>query len=634
MSARTSPKRNKYTLHPSSRTILGRLQDPAEIRVYWENVPLVADSTRRYLETLLEEMEDAGGDKLSVNWVNMSAQEGKDAAQKDGVEAFTFGAIEGDSVRQSKGFMSLAIELGEENAAVLNTLHEQRDELEYLIIAEIQKRSRLTPPVIGLVIDGMASREYSTLKQLMRRSFGKGLRTGIQLDEPIAEDVDVLVLVAPTDLTDLQVYHIEQHALRGGRVLALLDPVDIQRAEQGQRRNSGLAEWLEATGVAVDQGVTGDLERVGRFVVNQELVPYPLWPIGAPPEDSDKSDVYARTLHPVRFRWPAGLRIDEAKTTEGNRVVRTLLQTGPNGYRRSNTMGVMQAVDTPFGKVREVVPLAALIEGPLSSQWNEKPLPKKEEEGEPGDDADDGMNPFGFDTPTPEAPPPGDAPDAAGGADAGGADAGGEDATGSPDGEPAPEAPEEAPEEAPPEDAPPEDVPEKPKPEGEKGPAGPDEEEPAPATEDESEAMADEATEDEAAEEKAGEAEGEGDATEASEPEDRSNHRASGDVRMVVVGDAEMVSDFWLPGPGKNQVFLILSQFNGGPQAGFSFVLNTVDWMTGSDELLSLRARDDKPRTLEKTEEGDRKWIEWLNYLAAPLLMLLLGIVIFFVRRS
>ena len=56
--------------------------------------------------------------------------------------------------------------------------------------------------------------------------------------------------------------------------------------------------------------------------------------------------------------------------------------------------------------------------------------------------------------------------------------------------------------------------------------------------------------------------------------------------------------------------------------------------MTGSDELLSLRARDDMPRTLEKTEEGDRRWIEWLNYLAAPLLMLLLGIVIFFVRRT
>ena len=37
---------DKYTLHPASRKILGGLQDPCSIRVFWDSVPLVADGNQ------------------------------------------------------------------------------------------------------------------------------------------------------------------------------------------------------------------------------------------------------------------------------------------------------------------------------------------------------------------------------------------------------------------------------------------------------------------------------------------------------------------------------------------------------------------------------------------------------------
>ena len=108
----------------------------------------------------------------------------------------------------------------------------------------------------------------------------------------------------------------------------------------------------------------------------------------------------------------------------------------------------------------------------------------------------------------------------------------------------------------------------------------------------------------------------------------------SGDVRLVVLGDADLVRDLWVPTAKSDMGIRILAELNGGVQGGFSAVINATDWMTGSDDLLALRARADKPRTLPKLEPGDREAVEWLNILAVPLLMLLVGIVVWVVRGS
>ncbi len=112
------------------------------------------------------------------------------------------------------------------------------------------------------------------------------------------------------------------------------------------------------------------------------------------------------------------------------------------------------------------------------------------------------------------------------------------------------------------------------------------------------------------------------------------DHVDEGHVRLVVVGDADLVRDFWVPARNQQYVIHILSQLNGGVKGGYSVVLNAADWMSGSDDLLALRARADKPRVLTKVEPSDRKAIEWANLLAVPVLMLLVGIVVWIVRGS
>ena len=67
---------------------------------------------------------------------------------------------------------------------------------------------------------------------------------------------------------------------------------------------------------------------------------------------------------------------------------------------------------------------------------------------------------------------------------------------------------------------------------------------------------------------------------------------------------------------------------------GMAFAVNMVDWLRGSEDLISLRSRDTNPRLLEQIEDSDRKWIKLVNVLTMPILLLCIGLVVFAVRRS
>ena len=113
-------------------------------------------------------MADAGEGKLEITWVDMTDEEGPDAANKLGVEEFTFGAVEGDEFRQTKGYMSLAIEMADETPTVLNRLHEAKGRAR---VPDHRGHPEAFSPdatVVALVIDGMVSRDYGQLRELLR----------------------------------------------------------------------------------------------------------------------------------------------------------------------------------------------------------------------------------------------------------------------------------------------------------------------------------------------------------------------------------------------------------------------------------------------------------------------------------
>jgi len=99
----------------------------------------------------------------------------------------------------------------------------------------------------------------------------------------------------------------------------------------------------------------------------------------------------------------------------------------------------------------------------------------------------------------------------------------------------------------------------------------------------------------------------------------------SPETRLVVVGNAEMLSDF---------VAQALGQIDGGFfEENLRFAQNLVDWVSLDNEMLRIRTRGATTRRLARTDRPTQLALEWANYLAPVLLLTLLGSYLHWKRR-
>ena len=141
----------------------------------------------------------------------------------------------------------------------------------------VHKLSNPQKPKVGVIagvqINGGMTMQRQQMKPWMIMSqieefFDVEMLTMSQ--ETIPASIDVLVLVHPVALTEKAAYAIDQFVLRGGRLLAFLDPLSeigqmTNPALGGGRENPELAKLLTAWGVKFDPTkVVGDVENARR----------------------------------------------------------------------------------------------------------------------------------------------------------------------------------------------------------------------------------------------------------------------------------------------------------------------------------------------------------------------------------
>lgn len=98
-------------------------------------------------------------------------------------------------------------------------------------------------------------------------------------------------------------------------------------------------------------------------------------------------------------------------------------------------------------------------------------------------------------------------------------------------------------------------------------------------------------------------------------------------AQLVIIGDAAFMEPNKWGGPYGQAGNLAVRQ-------NLAFVLNAVDWLAGEADLISLRSRGTKDRRLTFTKDVTPTKRQAGYYIAAPLLLLLLGGVRFFMGVS
>jgi ABC-type uncharacterized transport system involved in gliding motility auxiliary subunit len=255
-----------YTLSPGTRSVLGRLEAPVKIRLYFTQgaeVPLPIKAYGRRVEDMLAEFRQAGHGKVVVEKLDPEPDsEAEDSATLEGVEAQTTGT--GD-----KFYLGASISYADQKIALPSLALDREPLLEYDLTRAIARATTTTKPVVGVMsalpVFGMPPSQFTGGQPMEPQVFISELRRDytvkrVSLDaDRIDDDVKVLLVIHPRGISDKTQYALDQFVLRGGKLIAFLDPNAYfdqmgQMGGMGGGTPSSLDKLLKAWGLTFDSG--------------------------------------------------------------------------------------------------------------------------------------------------------------------------------------------------------------------------------------------------------------------------------------------------------------------------------------------------------------------------------------------
>ena len=328
-----------YTLSSGSKAVLSKLEADVTLKYYVSSsaadMPMQLKTYASRVQNLLKEYERAAGGPVVLEAYDPKPDsDAEEWAQRYGIEPQTVNPF------GSPIYFGVVAVCGD-NEQTLGTLSPRTEAtLEYDITRLVTRVAWPERPVVGVMTslpDVMGGQMNPMMMQMGQRppegwaafsELGKDyeVRTISTDVDSIDEEVKTLVMVHAKDLSDKTLYAIDQFVLRGGKLIACVDPFSIKdmmasRQKQnpmmmqmgGQDGPSTLGKLFDAWGVTFDTGkVTGDLEAATKLNNGQGGVDDNPAFLSLSQANMDKGDLLVSRLTQVMFPF-AGAFVFEKK---------------------------------------------------------------------------------------------------------------------------------------------------------------------------------------------------------------------------------------------------------------------------------------------------------------------------------
>ena len=328
---------NLFTLSDGTRNILGQLDEPVTLKFYYSQ-ELAAEQPgfRLYanrVRDMLEEMTAAANGKI----------------QLDIIDPEPFSETEDQAVAQ--GLVAQPVDAGEivyfglvgtnmvDRVEVIPFFADERQQyLEYDLARLVHNLSLPEKPVLGIISNLPLDTGAGGILAAMRGQSQPFLiyaeltdRFNVEFIPPdsvkLPNNIDVLLLAHPRPLNDMQAYAVDQFIMRGGRVLAFLDPqseVSLTAGPNGEplkgyTEQSSLPKLLGQWGVQLDNNlIVADRKRAQRVAAGRDarraLTDYILW-MGLTSEEMNGDDLITANIDHLNIGTVGALFATDNATT-------------------------------------------------------------------------------------------------------------------------------------------------------------------------------------------------------------------------------------------------------------------------------------------------------------------------------
>ncbi len=374
-----------HTLSTGTRHIVEELQEPVNLYLFFSeeasrDLPQIRSYAKR-VDELLDELANRSNGKVKIHRVDPEPfSEKEDDAARFGLQAVPVDASGASLYFGIAGTNSL------DDVQTMPFLQPAKEKfLEYDLAKMISSLGNPQRKTIGLISSLPMDAGFDPASQSMREQWVvyEQLSQLFKIETidakagALPDDLDVLLLVHPRDLDDNMLYQVDQFVLRGGHLLAFIDPLaETDRgdpadpmAQMQAGSSSTLGPLFAAWGVQFDPlKALGDLQ-YGIGNGRQRHIGI----LSVPTAGMNADDVVSADLGVVNFSSTGWLQIKEGGSSHIDVLVESSDNAAPIDTSRLRFLANPEDLLTGFNPTGDRYPLAVRISGQVSSAYEQAP---------------------------------------------------------------------------------------------------------------------------------------------------------------------------------------------------------------------------------------------------------------------
>ncbi|HEX5056207.1 MAG TPA: Gldg family protein [Gammaproteobacteria bacterium] len=388
------------TAYQASGQLFSNIDKPVHFKGYISpdnKLPEELVAAKKTLQGLLDDYKKEAGDKLDVEIVDPDA----------------FGGALGEKLQTDYGFRPMwtglvggkifwfymVLESDGVTAQIPLTGNPTKSALDDGIKTALKRFSKGFIKTVAMYVPEKAPEEqpaasstsdFKWLKTLLEEQYAvveSDLKNGY-----VPENADLLLLAAPRNLNENQLFAIDQFLMQGGSVVIAASPYDVgvEKSVAIWKSDTGLTDWLKHNGIEISEKLVEDSQNspfpvpvqrnIGGFTVQEmHMIDYPYFVDIREGADEGTESGILSGLNQVTMNWPSPLSID-SELNKSRRVL-PLLYSSKNSWTSTDTTLVSPDFNNrndggfvqgePEGKQL----LAAAVEGQFESYFKGKESP-------------------------------------------------------------------------------------------------------------------------------------------------------------------------------------------------------------------------------------------------------------------
>lgn len=388
-----------FTLSEGTRSVLAKIQEPITLRLYYSDrlgkeIPQYGIYATRVRE-MLREYANAAPGKVRLEFIDPQPF----SDEEDRAVAF---GLQGVPVNQAGElvYFGLAGTNSADKEETIAFIQPERERfLEYDLTKLVYNLATIKKPAVGLLSYLPLQGEFRGPRQppepwavylQMQQFFDVK-----QIDRDSAEipaDIGVLVLIHPRDLSEKTQYAIDQFVMRGGHVLAFVDPhAEGEMGRPGMAAQTGMTgsnipKLFSAWGLEmVDGKFAGDRGTARRVNAGTEsrvrAVDYIAW-LALREANFNRADILTSETALIQMASAGILKPKDGATTTFTPLIQTSEQSAPVDVDPIKMMPDPVSLLANFKPEGQRLTLAARINGPVKTAFPDGPPPEPKPEGQ------------------------------------------------------------------------------------------------------------------------------------------------------------------------------------------------------------------------------------------------------------